>query len=60
MMEAWDNHFSFENPFCAQAEAAIQAFRMAQDLNLDRVTFKGDAQNMTFKGMSKFEDCLFY
>lgn len=55
---AWTNRFSSRNPFCAEAEAAAQAFNIANDLKLDRVTFEGDAPNviLAIHGLHRFGD----
>lgn len=51
-------YFQNELSFCAETEAAVQVLKLAQSMNLDRVTIEGDALNviMTFSGMSKVED----
>lgn len=48
----------YDNSFCAETEVAVQVLKLAQSMNLDRVTIEGDALNviMTFSGMSKVED----
>lgn len=58
LLGAWINHFSSDNPFCAEAEAAFQALRIATDLQLDRVIVEGDAQTviLVMQGVSQFED----
>lgn len=58
ILRAWTNHFQNELSFCAETEAALQVLKLAQSMNLDRVTIQGDALNviMTFSGMSKVED----
>lgn len=57
-MEDWVNHFSFKNSFCPKAKAAIQAFKMTKNLDLKRVTFEENAQNMILavQEMGKCED----
>lgn len=35
----WVGHFRSENPCCAKAEAAVQAFHHALELSLDDVIF---------------------
>lgn len=58
IMGAWVNHFSSENPFCAEAEAATQAFRIASELRIERVLIEGDAQTviLALQGMNQFLD----
>lgn len=55
---AWTNLFSSSNPFCAEAEVAAQAFNIAKELQLERVTIEGDAQNviLAIHGLQQFGD----
>lgn len=52
------NRFSSKNPFCVEAKAAIQAFKMVIELNLDKITVEGDAQAviLAMHGVSEFGD----
>lgn len=55
---AWVNHFRNDNAFCAESEAAIQALKIAKDLNLDKVIIEGDAMFviLAMHGMAEFAD----
>lgn len=55
---AWVNRFKSDNPFFAEIEAAIQALKLANELNLERVSFEGDASNfvLALKGFHEFEN----
>lgn len=58
VLGAWTNCFKSENSFCVETEAAVQALKIAQSLQLERVTFEGDALNviLAFSGVSDAED----
>lgn len=58
ILGAWTNHFQSENPFCAEAEVVVQALKVAEQLNLDKISIKGDAHNvvMALTGSSEFDD----
>lgn len=58
ILGAWINHFSTDNAYCAEAEAAIQALKIAEELRLDKVILEGDAMFviLALQGMDEFED----
>lgn len=58
ILGAWIGRFSSENPFCAEAEAAVQVLKLSKDLGLDEVTIEGDATFVIFAllGCSQYED----
>lgn len=58
ILKAWVNHFVSDNPFCAEAEAALQAFKNVAAMNLDDIEFEGDAFSviMALHGLSQFPD----
>lgn len=51
---AWVNCFVSDKPFCAETEAAIQTFKLADGLDLIKVCFEGDASNviLSLKGLN--------
>lgn len=55
---SWINRFRAVNAFCVEVEVAVQAFQVTEALQLDKVSFEGDAHNviMTILGCSQFED----
>lgn len=55
---AWVNHFSHENSYCAESEAAIQALLIGMELNLNVVTIEGDAMFvfLAMQGLTQFEN----
>lgn len=58
ILGTWVNRFASENPFCAEAEAAIQALKIAGELKLEKVMAEVDALNviMAINGLDVFED----
>lgn len=58
ILGAWTNRFQSENTFCAEAEAAAQALKIATSLNLEKVTVQGNALNviLDLKGVADKED----
>lgn len=58
ILGACTNRFQAENPFCAEAEAAVQALKVADELKLDKINIEGDAHNviMAIRGFTEFED----
>lgn len=46
ILGAWVNHFTSDNPFCAEAEAVFQALKIAKDVLLEKVYLEGDATNV--------------
>lgn len=52
------NRFDAQNPYCTEAETAIQALQNAVELCLDVVEFEGDACNviLALHGMEQYED----
>lgn len=58
ILGAWTNRFRLDNPFCVEVEATIQTLKIDDGLNLDKVTFEGDAFNdiMALQGFSQIED----
>lgn len=58
VLGAWTNCFQSENAFCAETEAAVQAFKIADSLRLDRTTIEGDALNViqALLGVPEVED----
>lgn len=55
---AWINHFNSSNSFCAELEAAIQAFSIAESLNITRLWLEGDALQviLTLQGLDQYRD----
>lgn len=56
LLGAQVNHFVSDNPFCTESEEAIQALKLAEEI--DKVTFKGDASNviLTLQGLQQIVD----
>lgn len=58
ILGAWVNHFTHENAYCAEIEAAIQALKISDSLQLDRVPFEGDAMLviLALQGLNQFQE----
>lgn len=58
ILGAWTNYFKADNSFCIEAEAGIQALKVADELRLDKITIEGDAHNVitALTGSLAFKD----
>lgn len=58
ILGAWTNYFMLQNLFCAEAEAAVQALKILQDLKMERVNSEGDELNVipALKGNTDADD----
>lgn len=58
MKEAWINHFLSCNSFCAEMEAVIQAFELAQEMQINKAMFEDDSLQvvLSLQGLNNFCD----
>lgn len=58
ILGAWTYHFGNDNAYCAEAEAAVQALKIGNDLMLDKVIFEGDAMFviLAIQEVQRFEE----
>lgn len=58
VLGAWSYTFKSTNAYCAETEAALQAFKIAQHMGLKEALFEGDAANpiLALQGLTAFDD----